>query len=216
VQRDAKANRPIALSHKPCSGPKALSGIERFHGAYVIQQALWHASPRAPFHDPRTAAMRHGLRWNKYETNTRFKMVHKDLNHALLKACFRGLGELVPGLVENGADINFVGQAKTGLSAHLVGLTPIRSAAHQGWPKVVQILLDLGADHRGGVVDDERYNKDGKSLWRSLAKANAARRSKTKKDMQAKLGPYRGNGRRTPGVRRTRTAAGKTRPKQSW
>jgi hypothetical protein len=122
-------------------------------------QALWHASPRAPFHDPRTAAMRHGLRWNKYETNTRFKMVHKDLNHALLKACFRGLGELVPGLVENGADINFVGQAKTGLSAHLVGLTPIRAAAHQGWPKVVQILLDLGADHRGGVVDDERYNK---------------------------------------------------------
>ena len=56
---------------------------------------------------------------------------------------------------------------------------------------------------------------DGKSLWRSLAKANAARRSKTKKDMQAKLGPYRGNGRRTPGVRRTRTAAGKTRPKQA-
>ena len=36
---------------------------------------------------------------------------------------------------------------------------PIRAAAHQGWPKVVQILLDLGADHRGGVVDDERYNK---------------------------------------------------------
>ena len=56
---------------------------------------------------------------------------------------------------------------------------------------------------------------DGKSLWRSLAKANAARRSKTKKDMQAKLGPYRGNGRRTPGVPRTRTAAGKTRPKQA-
>jgi hypothetical protein len=113
----------------------------------------------APFHDPRTAAIRHGLRWNKYETNTRFKMVHKDLNHALLKACFRGLSHLVPGLVENGADINFVGQAKTGLSAHLVGLTPIRAAAHQGWPKVVQVLLDLGADHRGGVVDDGRYDK---------------------------------------------------------
>ena len=86
-------------------------------------------------------------------------MVHKDLNHALLKACFRGMSALVPGLVENGAEINFQGQAKTGLSAELVGLTPVSAAAHQGWPTVVQMLLDMGADHRGGVLDDPRYDQ---------------------------------------------------------
>ena len=99
------------------------------------------------------------MRWNKYETNTGFRMVHKDLNHCLLKACFRGIGDLVPGLVDKGADINFVGQAKTGLSAHLVGLAPISAAAHQGWPALVRMLLDLGADHRGGVADDPRYEQ---------------------------------------------------------
>ena len=61
-----------------------------------------------------------------------------------------------------------------------------------------------------------RWLTDGKILWRSLAKANAAKRAKTKKDMEVKMAPYRGQGRRTPGVRRTRTAHGKTRPKQSW
>ena len=57
VQRDAKANRPIALSHKPCSGPKALSGIERFHGAYVIQQVLL---PSPPFSRASKHASAHG------------------------------------------------------------------------------------------------------------------------------------------------------------
>lgn len=37
VQKNAKRNRPIALSHKPCSGPLALSRIERAHGPLVIQ-----------------------------------------------------------------------------------------------------------------------------------------------------------------------------------
>lgn len=37
VQKHAKRNRPIALSHKPCSGPLALSRIERAHGPLVIQ-----------------------------------------------------------------------------------------------------------------------------------------------------------------------------------
>jgi ankyrin repeat protein len=99
------------------------------------------------------------MRWNRFETNTGFKMVHKDLNHCLLKACFRGMRDLVPGLVDKGADINFLGQAKTGLSAELVGLTPISAAAHQGWPAVVRMLLDLGADHRGGIMDDPQYSE---------------------------------------------------------
>ena len=120
-------------------------------------QAIWQASPMAPFHDPRTVSLRHGMRWNRFETNTRFKMVHKDLNHCLLKACVRGLSDFVPGLVDKGADINFLGQAKTGLSADLVGFTPISAAAHQGWPAVVRMLLDLGADQRGGVMDDPQY-----------------------------------------------------------
>lgn len=38
VQKNARRNRPIFLSHKPCSGPKALSKIERMHGAGVVQQ----------------------------------------------------------------------------------------------------------------------------------------------------------------------------------
>lgn len=54
VQKHAKRNRPIALSHKPCSGPWALSKIERAHGPLVIQmvkcplpspdsqRACWH------------------------------------------------------------------------------------------------------------------------------------------------------------------------------
>ena len=151
VQRYAKRNHPIALSHKPCSGPWALSKVERAHGAAFIQQAMWQGTPRSNFHDPRTAALRHGLRWNKYETNTGFKVVHKDLNHCLLKACLRGLSDLVPGLVQHGADINFIGQNKTGLSPELVGATPIRIAAHQGWPNVVEALLALGADPRGGL-----------------------------------------------------------------
>ena len=71
----------------------------------------------------------------------------------------RGLKNLVPGLIENGADINYMGQAKTGLSAELVGLTPIRAAAHQGWPTTVRMLLDLGADHRGGIEDDPLYSE---------------------------------------------------------
>ncbi len=48
AQRDAKANRPIALSHKPCSGPRALSGIERIHGAAVIQQVQLPSPPFSP------------------------------------------------------------------------------------------------------------------------------------------------------------------------
>ena len=166
---------------------------------------LGSGSPRGdPTKDPATAALRHGMRWNRYETNTGFKMVHKNLDHALLKACARGLTDLVPGLVDKGANINFLGEAKTGLSADLVGLTPISAAAHQGWPILVRMLLDLGADHRGGVVDDPRYDADGKELWMRIAKAGAARRAKTKRDMAAKLHPFVYNGRRTPGTRRTR------------
>jgi len=214
VQKDAKRNRPIALSHKPCSGPKLLSQMERLHGAGVVQQAIWQASPMAPFHDPRTVSLRHGMRWNRFETNTRFKMVHKDLNHCLLKACVRGLSDFVPGLVDKGADINFLGQAKTGLSADLVGFTPISAAAHQGWPAVVRMLLDLGADQRGGVMDDPQYAADGKELWLRIAKAGAAKRARTKAVMDAKMVPYHANnGRRTPGARRTRVKHGAVRPK---
>jgi len=215
VQKNAKRNKPIALSHKPCSGPHALSKVERYHGADVVLQVLWQGSPRAPFYDPRTAAIRHGLRWNRLETNTKFKMVHKDLNHCLLKACHRGLTDLVPGLVDKGSQINFVGEAKTGLSAELVGLTPISAAAHQGWPILVRMLLDLGADHRGGIMDDPRYAEDGKKLWMHIAKENAARRTQTKKAMDVKMRPWGTNGRRTPGRRRTRVPHGATRPKSA-
>jgi len=38
VQKNAKRNKPIALSHKPCSGPHALSKVERYHGADVVLQ----------------------------------------------------------------------------------------------------------------------------------------------------------------------------------
>lgn len=214
VMKDAKRNRPIALSHRPCTGSWAKSKMERWHGTAVIQQAMWQSTPRSPFHDPRTAALRLGLRWNRFETNNGFKRLHKDLNHCLLKACMRGLKNLVPGLIENGADINYMGQAKTGLSAELVGLTPIRAAAHQGWPTTVRMLLDLGADHRGGIEDDPLYSEDGKELWMRVAKANAARRKQTKQDMNAKMMPYQGQGRRTPGVRRTRTPHGTVRPKR--
>ena len=40
VLQDAKRNRPIALSHKPGTGSWALSKIERFHGAAVIQSVI--------------------------------------------------------------------------------------------------------------------------------------------------------------------------------
>lgn len=46
-----------------------------------------------------------------------------------------------------------------------------------------------------------------------IAKANAAKRTKTERDMAAKLNPYGYNGRRTPGTRRTRAAHGTVRPK---
>lgn len=55
---------------------------------------------------------------------------------------------------------------------------------------------------------------DGKELWMRVAKANAARRKQTKRDMDAKMMPYQGQGRRTPGVRRTRTPHGTVRPKR--
>lgn len=38
VMKDAKRNRPIALSHRPCTGSWAKSKIERWHGTAVIQQ----------------------------------------------------------------------------------------------------------------------------------------------------------------------------------
>ncbi|MGB1604340.1 MAG: hypothetical protein ACPIOQ_67035, partial [Promethearchaeia archaeon] len=45
IQREARRNRPVALSRKPCSGPRALSKLDRFHGTAVIQQV---PSPRTP------------------------------------------------------------------------------------------------------------------------------------------------------------------------
>ena len=45
IQREARRNRPVALSRKPCSGPRALSKLDRFHGTAVIQQV---PSSRAP------------------------------------------------------------------------------------------------------------------------------------------------------------------------
>jgi hypothetical protein len=88
----------------------------------------------------------------------------------------------------------------------------------------MQLISNFGTVVRGAASScavrstniQRRWLADGKILWRSLAKANAAKRSKTKKDTEVKIAPYRGQGRRTPGVRRTRTAHGKTRPKQSW
>jgi hypothetical protein len=38
VMKDAKRNRPIALSHRPCTGSWAKSKMERWHGTAVIQQ----------------------------------------------------------------------------------------------------------------------------------------------------------------------------------
>jgi hypothetical protein len=49
VQKDAKRNRPIALSHRPCSGPKLLSQIERLHGAGVVQQVREKVARVPPF-----------------------------------------------------------------------------------------------------------------------------------------------------------------------
>jgi hypothetical protein len=55
---------------------------------------------------------------------------------------------------------------------------------------------------------------DGKELWLRVAKAGAARRAKTRADMNAKMVPYHANnGRRTPGARRTRVKHGAVRPK---
>jgi len=177
----------------------------------------WQGTPRSMFHDPRTAALRMGLRLSTMDTNKQFKMSQPaDINVALLKVAFRGLDHLIPPLIEAGADINHMALRHSGAPMELVGLTPLSAASHQGHVSAVKLLLGLGAcpvaadkDER---VDGGTYSSTKKSkyaaLWREIARTVAAKRRAVKMAEHAKSIPYVGNNRRTPGRRKTRHAKG--------
>jgi len=220
-------------TRKPCTGPKALTKVERFHGPEVIRLALWDGSPRSWKYDPATAALRLGFRQNRFQSHKPFNdQLPADVNLGLLKvplpalpaaparrrppcapaltaramqAAYRGQAHLIPAFLEEGADINFVAKAKTGAAAELVGLSPLSAAAHQGHIDSVHLLLAKGADVQCGSVKDPSGSG---VLWLEVCRQQAAKNDKTHKDWLAKVRPIVGANRRTPGNRKTRHAKG--------
>mmetsp|Transcript_23717 Transcript_23717/g.56587 ORF Transcript_23717/g.56587 Transcript_23717/m.56587 type:complete len:303 (+) Transcript_23717:145-1053(+) len=214
-----KKNEAITSTRRPCSGPWKISGVERYHGPDVVRAALWGASPRDLYHDPRTAARRIGFRLSRMDTNKPFSLSQPaDINIALLKVAHRGETNLLPALAEAGADLDYMALRHTGAPMELVGLTPIAAAAHQGHVETVKILYALGAN--AVIADSEdREANEGKmaskskvkrceDLWLEISKAVAAKRRAVKKAEHTKMIPYTGNNRRTPGKRKTRHAKG--------
>ena len=111
VGRAAVLNHPKAISKRPCSGPKTLTQIERFHGIDVVRRALHTASPMSKFHDPRTSVLRMGLRLDRWDTNQRFRLgPRNDTGMMLLKAAHFGVDEVIKPLLDAGADINYIGK----------------------------------------------------------------------------------------------------------
>ena len=99
-------------------------------------------------------------------------------------------------------------------------------AASWTTPSTQQVLVCWGCVSRPALDEENplrmiltrafgNLTADGKELWMRIAKGGAARREKTRKDMNAKMLPYSSNnGRRTPGARRTRVKHGAVRPKR--
>ena len=109
--RAAIPNHPRAISKRPCSGPKAVTQLERLHGIDVVRAALYTASPMSKFFDPRTAVLRMGLRLDRWDTNQKLRLSpHNDTSMMLLKAAYFGVEEIIKPLIESGADINYLGK----------------------------------------------------------------------------------------------------------
>mmetsp|Transcript_34183 Transcript_34183/g.80985 ORF Transcript_34183/g.80985 Transcript_34183/m.80985 type:complete len:283 (+) Transcript_34183:2-850(+) len=200
-------HEPNCFTKRPGSGPKMLTKLDRHHGMDVIRAALWDASPRAPKFSPMTAAVRMGsFRQNKFQTNKPLKEHQPpDVSLGLLKIAHRGQAHLIPAYLEAGADINYMAKEKTGAPMHLIGLTPLSAAAHQGHIDAVHMLLSKGADVQCGSLRDP----SGKgALWLEIVHQQAAMNRQTEKDFMAKVRPIVGANRRTPGVRKTRHAKG--------
>jgi hypothetical protein len=192
-------------TRKPCTGPKALTKVERWHGPEVIQLALWDGSPRSWKYDPATAALRLGFRQNRFQSHKPFNdQLPADVNLGLLKvplpalpaaparrrppcapaltaramqAAYRGQAHLIPAFLEEGADINFVAKAKTGAAAELVGLSPLSAAAHQGHIDSVHLLLAKG----GRAV---RLGEGPLGVWGALARGVSPASGQERQDTQ--------------------------------
>jgi hypothetical protein len=121
--RLAISNHPKAISKRPCSGPKALTKLERLHGIDVVRGALYTASPMSKFFDPRTAVLRMGLRMDRWDTNQELRLNPvNDTNMLLLKAAYFGVKEIIKPLVDSGADVNFIGKAVSSTCIQLFNL----------------------------------------------------------------------------------------------
>ncbi len=109
--RAAVLNHPKAISKRPCSGPKTITQIERFHGIDIVRRALHTASPKCKYYDPRTSVLRMGLRLDRWDTNQRFRLgPRNDTSMMLLKAAHFGVDQVIKPLLDAGADINYLGK----------------------------------------------------------------------------------------------------------